>query len=131
VKEGNIAMDITPIIPADRQVIDTYAPGRFRVSNIVHEGPIIVFPEKTVAWAVSDFAALSVDSFDPVLMAEPKVEVLLVGAGARNQLMPSRLRAALKAAGIVADVMDTGAACRTYAVLLSEGRRVAAALFPV
>lgn len=124
-------MDVTPIIPAGRQVIDTYAPGRFRISNIVHEGPVIVMPDQTVAWAVGGFEAFTVDSLGPVLTADPAVEILLIGTGERMQLLHSRLRRALKEAGIVADVMDTRAACRTYNVLLSEERRVAAALIPI
>jgi len=124
-------MDITPIIPADRQVIDTYATGRFRVSNMVHEGPIIVFPDRTVSWAVTDFNALDAADFAMVAAAEPRVEILLLGAGPKNQLLRSSLRGALRQMGIVVDVMDTGAACRTYNVLLSEARRVAAALLPM
>lgn len=124
-------MDITPIIPADRQVIDTYGAGRFRVSNTVHEGAVIVFPDRTVGWAAKGFAELSLADFEPVTKADPGVEVLLLGSGPKMQLLPSALRRQLKDAGVVVDVMDTGAACRTYNVLLAEGRRVAAALLPV
>ncbi|WP_029014394.1 Mth938-like domain-containing protein [Niveispirillum irakense] len=124
-------MDITPIIPADRQVIDTYGPGIFRVSNQVHEGAVIVQPGQTIPWPVTSFAALTLTDFAPLLGLDPKVEVLLVGCGPRMQLMPSALRRQLREAGIVADVMDSPAACRTYNILLAEGRRVAAALLPV
>lgn len=124
-------MDVTPIIPADRQVIDTYAPGRFRISNVVHEGPVLVTPDRTVPWAVADFGAVSLASLGPLPDAEPKVEILLIGTGERMQLLPGTVRRELKEAGIVADVMDTRAACRTYNVLLAEGRRVAAALIPI
>ncbi len=124
-------VDITPIIPADRQVIDTYAPGRFRVSNVVYEGAVIVFPDRTIAWDVPGFANLTEDHFAAVLAADPKPDVLLLGSGARMQLLPSALRKALREQGLVLDVMDSPAACRTYNVLLAEGRRVAAALLPV
>lgn len=124
-------MEITPIIPADRQVIDTYGPGRFRVSNIVYESAIIVFPDRTIAWTVTGFATLTAEDFAPVLDAEPKPEVLLLGCGARMALLPSTLRKGLREKGIVVDVMDSPAACRTYNILLAEGRRVAAALFLV
>jgi len=70
------------------------------------------------------------DSLAPVI-ARGGVEILLLGCGRRMAMVPSALRARLKAAGIVVDAMDTGAACRTYSVLLAEGRRVAAALLPV
>lgn len=124
-------MEITPIIPADRQVIDTYGPGRFRVSNTVYESAIIVFPDRTMAWSVTDFAALTAADFTPVLDADPKPEVLLLGCGPRMALLPSALRKGLREKGIVVDAMDSPAACRTYNILLAEGRRVAAALFLV
>ena len=124
-------VDITPIIPADRQVIDTYAPGHFRVSNVLHSGAVIVFPDRTVAWEVPGFAGLTAAHFAAVLAADPKPPVLLLGSGARMQLLPSALRKALREQGVVVDVMDSPAACRTYNVLLAEGRLVAAALLPV
>lgn len=124
-------VDITPIIPADRQVIDTYSPGHFRVSNVLHGGAIIVFPDRTVAWDAVDFAGLTVDHFAPVVAADPRPQVLLLGSGARMQLLPSALRKTLREQGVVVDVMDSAAACRTYNVLLAEGRLVAAALLPV
>jgi uncharacterized protein len=124
-------MDVTPIIPADRQVIDTYGPGMFRVSNVLYQGPVIVLPDTTKPWAVTGFPELTLESFTPITQADPKVEVLLLGCGAKMQLLPSTLRKALRDAGVVVDAMDSPAACRTYNVLLAEGRRVAAALLPV
>ncbi len=123
-------MDVMPLIPADRQVIDGYGDGQFCVRGTWLHGPLIVFPERTQAWDVPDFAGLAVESFAPILEADPPVEILLLGCGPRNQLVPRALRDGLRARGIVVDGMDTGAACRTYNVLLAEGRRVAAALLP-
>lgn len=124
-------MDITPIIPADRQVIDTYGPGRFRVANTLYEGAIIVFPDRTITWDVPGFASLTADHFAPVAAADPRPEILLLGTGPRMGLLPAALRRGLKEQGVVVDVMDSPAACRTYNILLAEGRRVAAALLPV
>jgi uncharacterized protein len=124
-------MDVTPIIPADRQVIDAYGPGRFRVAGKAYGHALLVFPDRTEAWsAPADAAGLTLDAFAPVLARREEVEVLLVGTGPRMALLPKALRLGLREAGIVADAMDTGAACRTYNVLLGEGRRVAAALLP-
>jgi len=123
-------MDVTPLIPAGRQIIEDYGPGGFKVSGIQFDGPVLVLPERSQAWEVEGFGALSERSFDVVIAAEPRPELLLVGSGQRIQLMPSRLRQAVRAHGVVIEVMDTGAACRTYNVLLGEGRRVAAALLP-
>lgn len=124
-------MDITPIIPADRQVIDGYGEGQICVASEWRMGPQLVFPDHTVPWAVTSFAELTLEHFQPVLEAEPKVELLLIGAGRSAQLLPRDLRTALRAAGLVVEVMDTGGACRTYNVLLAEARSVAAALFTV
>jgi uncharacterized protein len=124
-------VDITPIIPADRQVIDTYGPGIFRVANTVHRTSLIVFPDRTLPWHPGNVADLTVADLASVLERAAEVEVFLLGCGSRMALVPRGLRQALREAGIVMDPMDTGAACRTYNVLLSEGRRVAAALYMV
>lgn len=126
-------MDITPLIPAGRQIIESYGDGRFRVSGTVHETAILVFPDRTVAWTATSAADISVENLDPVAQAAGagQVDVLLIGCGTRMALIPGELRRTLRAAGIVIEPMDTGAACRTYNVLMAEGRRVAAALIPV
>ncbi len=124
----NPVLEITPAIPGDRQVIAGYGPNLFRISGTVHKTSVIVFADRTVAWPVASLDDLSLDSLAPVLDANPPVEVLLLGVGARNRLVPEALRQQLRDAGIVLDSMDTGAACRTYNVLMAEDRRVAAAL---
>ena len=123
-------MDVTPLIPAGRQVIESYGRIGFRVSGIAYEGAILVFPDATVPWeGTAVFADLNDTSLAPV-MARGGVEILLVGCGKRMLPLARSLRAQLREAGIVVDTMDTGAACRTYNVLLAEDRRVAAALLP-
>lgn len=124
-------MDVTPLIPAGRQIIESYGQGGFRVSGVAFDGAVLVTPERTAGWDVARFDALTPESFRPVVEAEPRPELLLVGSGPKMLLLPSRLRQEVRAAGVVIEVMDTGAACRTYNVLLGEGRRVAAALLPV
>ena len=124
-------MEITPLILSDRQVVQGYGKGGFRVSDQEYKGAILVFPDKTLAWPVFGFNDLSLTSFTAVREAEPPVEILLIGTGTRMALLPAALRAELRTLGIGVETMDTGAACRTYNVLLSEERRVAAALLPV
>jgi len=122
-------MDVSPLIAADRHVIDSYGAGSFRVSGIVHDGAVIVFPDTTISWSAADPADITQESLAPVI-TRGGVEILLIGCGKRMAPLPRILREALRAAGIVADAMDTGAACRTYNILLAEDRRVAAALLP-
>ena len=123
--------DLTLLIPAGRQVIESYGGGRFRVTGQVYEGSVIVRPTATIPWPVRSMADLSLPSFSAILQAETPVEILLLGCGPRLAMVPSSLRQGLRASGIVVDAMDTGAACRTYNVLLAEERRVAAALIAV
>lgn len=122
-------MDVTPLIPADRQVIDSYGARSFHVSGAAYDGAILVFPDRTLPWPVAAFAEVTPDSLRPVI-AHGGIEILLLGCGRRMQPVPPRLRQELRAAGIIVDAMDTGAACRTYNILLAEERRVAAALLP-
>lgn len=121
-------MEITPTIPGDRQVITGYGSNFFRISGVVHSNSVIVFTYQTVAWPVVSMDELLLDRFAPVKAANPAVEVLLLGVGSRNAPVPTILRKQLRDAGIILDSMDTGAACRTYNVLMAEDRRVAAAL---
>jgi len=126
-------MDVTPLIPRGRQIVDGYGEGGFRISGQRVEGSVIVFPDKVAAWAVTEAAALSAGSLEAVSAAgrAGTVELLLIGTGARMTRVDGALRRALRADGVVVEAMDTGAACRTYNVLMAEGRRVAAALIAV
>ena len=124
-------MDVTPLIPVGRQVIDAYGNGGFRIAGTAHAGSVLVLPEQTLAWDIADFAALTLESLAPVVAASPAVEILLLGCGRSMAYLDPALRATLRAQGVKVDAMDTGAACRTFNVLLAEERRVAAALIAV
>jgi len=124
-------MDIPPAISTGRQIVESYGDGGFRVSGIRYAGSILVLPAGTCPWPVTAFAQLDLRSFEPVIAAAAEIDVLLLGCGMRMEFVAPVLRQALRAAGIVIEPMDTGAACRTYNVLLAEGRRVAAALIAV
>ena len=119
-------MDLTPLVRPGTQVIERYGAGGFRVSGQLYPGAVLVFPDRTVIW---EGAAATVESLAPVV-AHGGVELLLLGLGRRMTPVAVSLRAALRASGIAVEAMDTGAACRTYNVLLAEDRRVAAALLP-
>ncbi len=101
------------------------------MNGITHEGAVIVLPDRTESWAVGDFSKLSLESLTAVIEAEPPAEILVLGCGLRAVSAPAALRAQLKKRGIVIEPMDTGAACRTYNLLIAEGRRVAAAMIAV
>lgn len=124
-------MDVTPVVSAEHQLIAGYGDQGFTISGVRHEGSVIVLPKQTIGWAVTSMAELTLASLEPLLTADPKPSVLMLGCGKGMSVVPREIRAALKAAGIVVEPMDTGAACRTYNVLLTEGRDVAAALIAV
>lgn len=121
-------MDITPLLAGDRQVIERYSATGFRVSGATYDGAIVVLPQATHAWAAASLIDASPANLAPVI--EAGVQILLLGCGKQMLPVPPALRQALRAHGVVIEAMDTGAACRTYNVLLAEDRRVAAALLP-
>lgn len=121
-------MDITPAVPVGSQVIQGYGPGLFRIAGVVHTSSVLVLPDRTLAWDVTGFADISLGGFEPLLAKGISVDLLLLGCGAGMRLPPPDLRSALREHGIVLEPMDTGAACRTFNILLTEDRQVAAAL---
>ena len=116
--------DIMPPVGADAQLILSYGASGFRIGHGTYDRPVLVLPTSTVTWN----GELTLEAFAPILNATPRAEVLLIGTGKRHELIPQELRQALKAQRIGVDTMDTGAACRTFNILLGEGRMVAAAL---
>ena len=121
-------MEGRPISPAGPRLIQGYDEGGFRIAGTRHAGSVLVLPEQTLAWPVAAPEEVTAESLAPVRTADPAIEILVLGCGARFVPVPARLRAALRADGIVVEAMATGAACRTYNLLLAENRRVAAAL---
>ncbi|MDB3954036.1 Mth938-like domain-containing protein [Alphaproteobacteria bacterium] len=124
-------MDVTPLTPDGFQLIESYGQGQFRVAGDLWRQAIIVMPEQTAKWSVQSVAELTVESLSPVYNAEPAIEILLIGCGDRMVMVSSTFKKQCRAKGFGVDTMDTGAACRTYNVLMAEGRRVAAALLPL
>ena len=104
--------------------IDGYGPGFFRVAGQVVEGAMIVTSTGARGWA-------GYEDLTPLLALAGDVDVIFVGTGSDTAHVPKDLREALEEAGLGVEAMNSPAAARTYNVLLSEGRRVAAALLPV
>ncbi len=110
-----------------RYQIRAYQAGVSILINDTHyQHSLIVAPSQLQAWSATDFAALKSEDFALLLAFQPRI--LLFGSGAHFRFPTPRLLAPLYDAGIGVEVMDTGAACRTYAVLAAEGRAVVAAL---
>jgi uncharacterized protein len=114
-----------------RAPIEAYGNGGFRFAGMSHRGSLLCLGEAIVGWPATSAEGLTLDDF-ALLLAEPAgVELLLLGTGRDFRLPSQALRSGLREAGIRIEPMDTGAACRTYNVLLGEGRPVGAALIAV
>lgn len=124
-------LDITPPLPPGSQLIQGYGDGGFRVSGVVHSGSVLVFPKRTVDWPVTVAGDITLDSLAEVTASVGVNQILVVGCGSRFAPPPSGLREGLRNAGIALEWMDTGAACRTYNVLLIDDRAVTAALIAI
>lgn len=117
-------MRMTEISFSEATPIDGYGPGFFRVAGQVLEGAICVSRSSATGWGGYEDAAT-------LLALAGDVDVIFIGTGGEVAHIPPALRVQLEAAGLGVESMNSPAACRTYNVLLSEGRRVAVALLPV
>lgn len=114
-----------------RAPIDAYGNGGFRFADMSHRGSILCLPSGVYGWEPANPEKLSSDDFARVAAEAEGIQILLVGCGRDLRPLPAALRAAFRDLGISADPMSTGAAVRTYNVLLAEDRAVAAALIAV
>ncbi|RDJ13440.1 Mth938-like domain-containing protein [Rhizobium grahamii] len=114
-----------------RAPIDTYGNGGFRFADMSHRGSILCLPSGIYGWDMDVSKPLSIENFQKVIDEAAEIEVLLIGTGDDMRPIPADLKAALKAAGISSDPMNTGAAVRTFNIMLMESRAVAAALIAV
>lgn len=124
-------MDITPLVPEGLKRIQSYGDRRFRVNGEVHEGSILLFPDRVLAWDVALPQDITYEAFAPIVQASDGIDVVLLGAGAAAWPIEKDLQRRLRQQGLSIEMMNTGAACRTYNVLAAEGRRIVAALIAV
>ena len=126
-----MTVDITPLAAEGRLMVESYGPGRFRIAGQTHQGSILLSPETVTPWDIAAPDTLTSASLDILLARTPRPEVVLLGCGGRMALVKSAIRDAWRQRGLAVDIMDTGAACRTYNVLVTEDRLVVAALIAV
>lgn len=128
-------------IPGAQPPIDGYAPSGFRLAGRFHDGALVLSAAGVRPWdgaaaaLTSGPEALGAEAAAPLAALRGEIDVLLVGLGTGLEAVPQSFRDGLAAVesapdGFGVDYMTTPSACRTYNVLLSEGRRVAAALLP-
>jgi uncharacterized protein len=103
-----------------------YGPGYVAVNHVRHEKHIVVTAGEIMEWSVENFEALSMETFDSLLALKP--EIVLLGTGSVLRFPAPALSRGLTAGGIGLEVMDSRAACRTFNILIAEGRKVVAAI---
>jgi uncharacterized protein len=109
------------------QTVTAYDATGVEINAVRFAHSLIVLPEAApVAWPVTSFATLSAENFAQIETTIP--DVVILGTGARQHFVHPRLTAALTARRIGVECMDNPAACRTYNILMAEGRKVALAL---
>ena len=114
--------------PEGRNLFTGYGAGYVAINEQRHEHNIVVAPDQPVRqWDAETFDALTPDHLRAVLELKP--EIVILGTGERQRFPASHLTRVLAEASVGFEVMDTKAACRTYNILVAEGRQVVAAIF--
>ncbi len=113
----------------DIHLIRGYGPGEVRIGELVQQAPCIVTADRLILdWPARNVASLGAADLEPVFALQP--DVVLLGTGPKQIFPGGAIRQAFAARRVGLEVMDLGAACRTYNILVQEERRVAALLFP-
>lgn len=124
-------MDFSAKLTQSEALISAYGDGGFTIGGTRYEGSVVLLPDQVIAWQTGSVDALDEAVLEHVTPYGADIEILIVGCGTAHTFIPPTVRQPFKAHGIALDSMDTGAACRTYNILLSESRHVAAALVAV
>lgn len=113
--------------PEGNNLISSYGSGWIEVAQTRYQQSLLVMPNRIVTdWEAASTALLSETHFESIAALKP--EVVLLGTGSKINFPHPRLWRSLTDAGIGLECMDTGGACRTYNILMAEGRHVIAAL---
>jgi uncharacterized protein len=121
---------LTPHLPVPAQ-IDAYGNHGFRFAGMSHRGSLLCLPDGIWAWPVNNVARLTLEALLSVFERHEGLDVFLLGVGRDPWPLPERLRARFRELSISVDTMPTGAAVRTYNILLAEDRRAGAGLIAV
>jgi len=123
-------VDITPLIARGSQIVDKYGNGGFVITGERYSSDLILFPDRTL---ILDDIREEVSELNISVIIEraEEVDILLYGGGESARFFSDELEKVLRKNKITVEVMNTGAACRTWNALLSEGRQIAAVLHTV
>ena len=127
--KGGLAAD-APHLPSPAP-IDAYGKGGFRFAGMSHRGSLLCLPDGIWAWPVTNVTELTEAALESVFARAEALDVFLIGAGRDPWPISERLRARFRKMSLSVDAMASGAAVRTYNILLAENRRVGAGLIAV
>lgn len=111
--------------------IDAYGRGGFRFAGMSHRGSLLCLPSGMSAWTVASPREIDETALEPVFVEAAVIDLFIIGVGPEPWPLPESLRRRFRELPLNHEVMTTGAAVRTYNVLLAERRRIAAALIAV
>lgn len=111
--------------------IDAYGDGGFRFGGMSHRGSLLCFPDGIWAWPVNNIAELSASALEAAFDRAGNLDFFLIGAGRDPWVLSEGLRNRFRELSLSVDSMPTGAAVRTYNILLAENRRVGAGLIAI
>lgn len=123
-------MDITPVIDDGYNIIEGYGNKSFKINGVQHSNNLIVLPKSILNWDINDLSDITYESLEAIFNVD-NVDLLLIGCGEKHLPLDSSLTQKFIKRNNSIEVMTTGAACRTYNVLLAEGRNIAAAIIAV
>jgi uncharacterized protein len=125
------AMQMREVLFREQPPIEGYGAGGFRMRGQFQQGSILILPDRVERWEAAVLGDVTPGSLAPVLESAADLEILVLGIGADIAFVPEDIQTAVREAGLGLESMSTGAAARTYNVLITEDRRVAAALLAV
>lgn len=111
--------------------IEAYGNGGFRFGGMSHRGSLLCFPDGIWAWSVASIGEITTSSLQAAFARAEQLDFFLIGGGRDPWVLPERLRQRFAEVFLNVDAMPTGAAVRTWNILLAENRRVGAALIAV
>lgn len=122
-------MDITPLVQSHTKIIQGYGDQGFEISGQSYKTAVYITPVEVINVPFNNVEELTADFLDEILSPDA-LDLILIGSGQKRQPLAPELTRYFVNHNIGLECMDTGAACRTYNVLIAEGRRMGAILFP-
>jgi uncharacterized protein len=124
-------MQLQNIHFAGQNLIEAYGDMGFRMNQRRIEGSILILPGVVKSLDVNAQTDFDLNLLAPVFAVMDEIEIMILGTGATQKFPSMELKKPFLENNIALEAMDTGAACRTYNILVSEDRRVAAALIAI